>query len=449
MYKIVLWVLLFMLPLHAFLVTVLKCKFSIDTDILRFWKEGLILFLLIVTFFTQYKKNSWSLSKLYHKNTLLGLTTAFIICSALYMYFPFFELKAASVLGFRYDVFFLFALLIGLYLPNGEQDIRFYMKTLFLSTFGILIIFLPWFLFGNIESTVDLFWYGSQASTYTANACLSFAQNVEGGHARFQATFGWPIRMSVFFTLVWSLFMGYILSATRFFQKQKYMMITIFWVLLLTAIVFSYSKTSMLWVVFAACMFSYFSYSYIYRKKITRKMYAIWAAILALPIVWVMALKWEMFLHLGSMVNRLENLGRSAEMFFYNPMGYGLGIAGPASQIGKSIESAGWTILATSNVLTIHRFLPENWYVQILLEQGIIGFSIFVGLIIFIGYRLVERIKLHRDFVSVGIATAYFALCFMALFTHAFEEAASSYMLFFFIGIILHESMIQERHSKK
>jgi hypothetical protein len=51
-----------------------------------------------MTFFTQYKKYDWSLKKLYHKNTLLGLTTAFIVCSALYLYFPFFEIKAASVL---------------------------------------------------------------------------------------------------------------------------------------------------------------------------------------------------------------------------------------------------------------------------------------------------------------------------------------------------------------
>ena len=447
--KIVLWILLFLLPLHAFIVTVLKCKFAIDTDILRFWKEWIILILLLMTFFTQYKKYDWSLKKLYHKNTLLGLTTAFIVCSALYLYFPFFELKAASVLWFRYDVFFLFALLIGLYLPAWEEDIRFYMKMVFLSTFWILIVFLPWYLFWDIKSTVWLFGYSNEASTYTANACLSFAQNVEGWYAWFQATFGGPIRMSVYLTLVGSLFMGYILSATRFTRTQKYTFIAIFWTLILTSIFFSYSKTSILWAIFAIALFSFLTFRYIYRRVITRKMYIQAGIALSLPIILVIILKWDMFLHLWSVLNRLENLGRSAEMFFYNPMWYGLGIAGPASQIGNSIESAWGTFIATSNVLTIHRFLPENWYVQILLEQWIIGLSIFVSLIIFIGYRLVSRIKQHRDFVSVWVATAYFSLCFMALFTHAFEEAASSYMLFFFIGILLHEGMMMERHSKK
>lgn len=71
-----------------------------------------------------------------------------------------------------------------------------------------------------------------------------------------------------------------------------------------------------------------------------------------------------------------------------------------------------------------------------------------MALTILIGYRLIARLKQHRDFITVGITTAYFSLCFMSLFTHGFEEAASSYMLFLFIGIVLSESMTQEKHAK-
>ena len=139
--------LLFLLPLHAFLVTILKCKYGINTDLLRFWKELIIISLVLYAFFSEYRKQNYSLKKLYKKNTLLGLITAFIISSVIYIFFPFFTLKAASVLGFKYDVFFLLALLVGLYIRSSREDLRFYMKTLFLSTFGILIIFLPWYLF--------------------------------------------------------------------------------------------------------------------------------------------------------------------------------------------------------------------------------------------------------------------------------------------------------------
>jgi O-antigen ligase len=444
--KNILWLFIFLLPLHAFLITVFKCKYDINVDILRFWKEIILIFLVVFLFFTQYKKSNYSLKKIYHKNTLLGLTTAFIICSAVYIYFPFFELKAASVLWFRYDTFFLIAMIVWLY-AWVQWELRYFLKTLFLSTFWILIIFLPWYLFGDISALSSTFGYSPEVSTYTANQCISFAQNVDGQH-RFQGTFGGPIRFSVFLTIVWSLFAGWLFSTARFNRKQQYLLLWGFATLILPAIFFSYSKTSMLWALFAIACFTFLSYKYIYERKITRKFYAALAWITLTPLALVALLKWELFLHLWAVINRLDNLSKSLEMFFYNPIGYGLGIAGPASQIGKSIESAGNWQIAAASVLSIHRFLPENWYVQILLEQGIVGFTLFMSLILLIWYRLMNLVKAKKDFLSVGLTTAYFSLCFMALFTHAFEEAATSYILFLFIGIVLAESMHKEQAWK-
>lgn len=445
--KHILSLLVFFLPLHAFLVTVLKCRFDINTNLFRFWKELLIIWLILTVFYRALAA-AWSLKHIYKNNNLLGITTAFIFCTALYMYLPFFEIKAASALWFRYDAFFLIAMIVGLYSGISNTDMRYVLKSLFISTFGILVIFLPWYLFGDISALAGLFGYSAEVSTYTANGCISFSQNVEGEH-RFQGTFGWPIRFSVFLTIVWSLFAGWILSSTRFSKEQSSLMLWGFGMMMLIAIFFSYSKTSMLGVLFAVSLFSFFAYKYIYQKKITRKFYITLWALCATPILLVALINWHLFLHLGSVLNRLDNLGKSLEMFFYNPFGYGLGIAGPASQIGNSIESAGSWEIAAGNVLTIHKFLPENWYVQILLEQGIVGFALFTSLIILIGYYLLVHIKKHRDFMSVGIATAYFALCFMALFTHAFEEAASSYMLFLIIGIHLSYKMYEKEGPKK
>ena len=325
---------------------------------------------------------------------------------------------------------------------------RYVLKHLFLSTFGILVVFLPWYLFGDISALAWVFGYSSEVSTYSANGCISFSQNVEGEH-RFQWTFGWPIRFSVFLTIVGSLFAGWLFSSKRFTKEQSSLLIGGFGAMILIAIFFSYSKTSMLWVLFAGCVFSFLSYKYVYQRKITRQFYTTLGAVCVTPILLVALLKWELFLHIGSVLNRLDNLGKAFEMFFYNPIGYGLGIAGPASQIWNSIESAGSWEIATGNVLRIHKFLPENWYVQILLEQGIVGFFLFTGLIALIWFYLIEHLKKHRDFMTVGITTAYFALCFMALFTHAFEEAATSYMLFLIIGITLSYKMHEIPKKKK
>jgi len=94
------------------MVTVLKCKFGFDTNYLRFWKEFIIIILLATTFVKVMKDNKLSLGKIYKDNYILGTTTAFIISSLIFIYFPFFEIKASAFLGFRYDVFFLFAMII-------------------------------------------------------------------------------------------------------------------------------------------------------------------------------------------------------------------------------------------------------------------------------------------------------------------------------------------------
>ncbi len=444
--KYLIYPLLILLPLHALIITTLKCKFWIDTDILRFWKEILIVILLWCVFFHTLRKYDFSLKKIYHKNTLLGLTTAFIFSSLFFIYFPFMEIKIASLLGFRYDVFFLLALIIGLYIGT-QQELRRYISTLCIISFGILSIFLPWYLFGDISSVSQIFWYSSEVSTYKANNCISFAQNVEGEH-RFQGTFGGPIRFSVFLTMIVCLFTGVFFSSQNNLSKTQ--KIWLYWLILLpfvVAIFFSYSKTSVLWLLFAGWCMWLLSYRYIYRKKISQKIYALAATLFCLPLFVIALFKWELFLHLGAVVNRAENLAKSFEMFLYNPFGHGLGIAGPASQIGNSIESAGNWIIATNTVTKVHKFLPENWYVQILLEQWIIGFVIFVSLLILIWYRLFELVKRKRDILSVSIFSAFLSLCFMALFTHAFEEAATSYILFFFIGLVLADSITKEQNT--
>lgn len=440
--------LIILLPLHALIITSLKCRFEVNTDFLRFWKEFLVLFLLFGVFIKSYHKHDFSLKKIYHKNTLLWLTTIFIASSAFFIYFPFMELKAAAVLGFRYDVFFLLALICWLY-AGGIRHIRNYVLALSLITFAILWVFLPWYLFGDISSLTKIFGYSSEVSTYTANSCISFAQNVEGQH-RFQGTFGGPIRFSVFLTIVACLFTGWFWSHKNSYTKiQKICIYTLILIPFLTAIFFSYSKTSMLGVAFAGVCMSLLSYKYIYRKKIWRKVYIFVTWIMTIPLMLIALLKWELFLHLWSVLNRMDNLSKSLEMFFYNPFWYGLWIAGPASQIGNSIESAGEWIIATNTVNKVHKFLPENWYVQILLEQWIIGFSIFMALIVLIAYRLFDLVKRKRDIFSISIFSAYLSLCFMALFTHAFEEAATSYILFLFIGIVLAESVTKEQTWSK
>ena len=139
----------------------------------------------------------------------------------------------------------------------------------------------------------------------------------------------------------------------------------------------------------------------------------------------------------------------SVEMFLYNPIGYGLGIAGPASWVWNSIESAGWTDIAIASTAITLRFLPENWYVQILLEQWVIWLGIFMWVVIIIGLKLYTIVKRQRDFLSIWFFSSYVTLLFMANFTHAFEESATSYIFFLLIWAYIAQNNLIKRHKQK
>lgn len=461
--KTLLILLFWFLPLHALLVTIFKCKLWWDTDIFRFWKEIIIILLFIKAISDTYFKYNWNISRLYKNNYILGMATTFSIFSFFYIFFPFFIPKLSGFLWFKYDVFFIFALIIWLYL----KEIKIYFHILLKTTFTVIIvslsIFLPWYLFWDISHVSHIFGFSSEVSTYTANQCISFSQNVNGQH-RFQWTFSGPIRWSVFLTITYTLFIWYFfdfLQNTKktLFISQKngkrrlseisYLLFIAPSILIIVSIFFSYSKTSLLGFVFWIALFVYLVFSQKYQKKISTKFFIMSWFTALLPLAMVALMKKDLFLHLGAIINRFDNLKTSFEMLLYNPLWYGLWIAGPASWTGQSIESAwSWQIAVASTART-HTFLPENWYVQILLEQWIIGLWIFIGLLFVIWLKLSDIIKKRKDYFSIWLYTSYITLLFMANFTHAFEESATSYILFLIIWSYIAQNNIIKKHKKK
>lgn len=437
--KILLILFVFFLPFHALIITFFKCKLWLDwMNFIRFWKEWIILFLLSIASFRALKTHNFSIRKLYKNNYILWLTTAFIICSLLYIYIPFFEFKLSWFLWFKYDTFFLFALIIWLFLPSIKNNLNTILKTIFISTWVILIIFLPWYIFWDISQAANILWYSDKVSTYQANSCISFAQNVNWEH-RFQATFGWPIRFSVFLVIFYMIYIWYILTYIKSTTK-RYAFIIIPSIFVLTWIFYSYSKTSILWLIFSWILFIYLSRKIIFNKKISKLF--IWSTIWisVIPIIILSLTKKTLFLHLWSLLNRADNIWKSIEMFLYNPLGYWLWIAWPASQIWNSMGSTWSWEIATMTVTKTYKFLPENWFIQILLEQWIVWLALFISLIIIIWIKLYRVSKRKKDYISISIFVAFITLVFMSNFTHAFEESATSYLLFLIIWWYLSSS---------
>lgn len=419
MLKYGLWAFVFLLPFHAILVTALKCWYELPENVmnvLRFWKEWVIIALLVWVLVNIYKKYKFNFWRFLENNTYAWVLLSFILCSFVYVFFPFFEPWLVHFLGFKYDVFFLFALIAGSYLLVIRQNLDFLMKTLFVSIWTILWIFLPFFVFSDVSLLAEIFGYSKEVSTYQANSCIAFAQNVDWHH-RFQATFGWPIRFSVFITTFLMLYLWYALSYLVSIRADKLKYALYIWLpfaFYLPSLYFSYTKTSILGFLFWMSVFTLLYLKKNWIKISKRYFVGAGAFVLFAGSVFVY-IKRDMFLHLWSVLDRLNSFERSIEMFFLNPFWYWLWIAGPASIVED-------------------RFWPENWFIQILLEQSIIGLALFVSIIIMLWNCLYKIFLRKRDFTSMWFLTAFLTLVFMSNFTHAFEESATSYILFMLIG---------------
>ena len=419
----------FLLPLHAIFVTYMKCKLWFDTDILRFWKEIVVILLLAFVSVKVLFKNKFDINKLYQNNYLLGLTTAFTISSFIYIFFPYFDPKINAYLWFKYDVIFLFCLIIWLYLWLSKKNFENILKSIFLSVWLVLIIFLPWYLSGDISSGTDVIWFSNKPSTYEANSCISFSQNVTGWHNRFQWSFGDPIRWSVFLVVMYFIYIGFVLHESLNKKILRNTLLLIPSILVFVSIFFSYTKTSMLWLIFWWLLFIYLVRKIKFNKKISKKLIINTSWIIWVILVFILYIKRALFLHPEAILWRVENLIESYHMFMFNPFWYWLWIAWPASQLATSSDMslAAW----------INKFLPENWYVQILLEQSLVWLWIFIWLLSVIWTYLYRIVKLKKDYLSIWIFTSYITILFMANFTHIFEESATSFILFLIIWIYI------------
>ncbi len=478
--KILLYILAALLPLHAIIVTTLKCKIGIETNALRFWKEIILIILLIVTFMRLGRQRNWDISSIYKNNYIIWMATAFTICSAIYIIFPFLEWKVSAFLGFKYDVFFIVALVVWLYLTTVKDNLQTILKFIFWSIAWVLVVFLPWYLLWDISTITEIFWFSEQVSTYRANQCIAFSQNVNGEH-RFQWSFAWPIRWSVFLTIFYILYIWTLLTTlstttstylilsksngandnkietldTKLWLRNKKFsdiskaLIVVPSLFVITSIFYSFSKTSVLGLFFAISLFFYLIFNIKLWKKIPAKVVAGLWLFSILPVIALVIIKKDLFLHLGSVINRFDNLLMSVEMFLYNPIWYGLWIAGPASWTGHDIESAWSWQIAVSSTQSTHKFLPENWYVQIFLEQWIIWWALFIWFVWVIALNLYKIAKKKKDYFSLSVFVAFMTLLFMANFTHAFEESATSFLLFLIIGWHLAQSWYWQYYKKK
>lgn len=128
--------------------------------------------------------------------------------------------------------------------------------------------------------------------------------------------------------------------------------------------------------------------------------------------------------------------------FLEQPLGHGLAQAGPASRTIAdisnapiSIESVNPEMAYLSEVFlaknpdfvmsTEHYYIPESWYIQQLIEGGIIGFFFFTAIFVLL---LIHT----RKYPAILAALA--GVLVMNTFLHSFESVHTALMFFLIIA---------------
>jgi O-antigen ligase len=110
-----------------------------------------------------------------------------------------------------------------------------------------------------------------------------------------------------------------------------------------------------------------------------------------------------------------------------HPWGFGLGSSGPASFHG-----------GVANI-------PENYYLQVALETGIIGLLAFLGIIVLIGWRLFK--DRQQSLIALALFGALVGLSIENLFLHGWADSSTAFVFWILAGAYIGSRRGGETHA--
>lgn len=433
-----------LLPLHALLVTV-GTKMIVGPGhapltALSMWKEGMVLVLcaLVVLewIFGENQKseirNNFQVPNIaidWLDTCIIGL---FII--ALFLFYPPSSILHPPLLGFKYTLFPLLTFTILRRVPWSEEFLERTQQILLgmgviVALYGIFTFFLPMRFFVWLG-------YSDLHSLYLPGEPLAAFQQIgESGLRRIQSTFSGPNQMGVWLLIPLGILFMRMSNGKRGLLE--------YWVIgiLGTALVMTFSRAA--WVGALVMMYlAMYRTSYIERWVVQRMAPAVFVCALFLLFLFP-----NILLRSASTLDHIRRPMEAVRVMMEYPLGLGLGSAGPATNrlsdpcvyLVAGAE-ASWVkdhpdlcVFVGDTQVQPQKpchcpFLPENWYLQVGVELGVIGFIIFVFLIVTVTYAL--RPTSYALFSFLGVSVA-------ALFLHAWEDSAVAYTVWLLLAAIL------------
>lgn len=444
--------LLALLPFHAFMVTVatkvLLGPGHAPMPLLAVWKElllAVVLFIAFVEIVRQVVSGQWGVVRL---DVVDGLIIILIgIALLLTAYFPL--PTSHFLLGFKYDFLPLAAFMILRRVRWSESFVRQASLALLIvgaliGAYGILTFVLPMSFFVRLG-------YSAAHSLYLPDAPLAAFQQI-GGTAirRIQSTMSGPNQLGLWLVIPWSICMTSIMEKRRW--TNIYHLTS--GILIGLALFLTFSR--------AAWIAAFVALVLILWHSVGRRMFIKIAAGLGIAgaalLIALSLIAPSVFFRIGSNRGHLERPRAALRMMSDHPFGLGLSAAGPASNRTHEpcvfLEAGDDPSWAKSNpglcvfvgASQVQPFdsaqgkpspvcdcpvLPENWYLQIGIELGIVGMALFIALTILViqklwkdgRWKMVDGSSSNIHHLTSSIAI-FLGLSVAALFLHAWEDAA-------------------------
>lgn len=410
-FTIITKIILIILPFYVFLSLILKNVTGIDF-IWIFLKEFLLIlaFLWVIYEFIKAKK--------FPKFDILDyLIFGFIWYWIAITFINWLWIKSLFY-GWRYDFIFFVAFLIykhwAQFLKESWKNL---IKLFFISASISLLIWIT-IKFSLKEEFLLLFWYVDYSGNWIYNWWVPIYHWLENSWTRrFQWILDWPNMMWFFLILYSGIFV--------FLQKNKkefYVFLVLAFLAVLLYITFS--RSAILWVLAWVWILFLVNLKTIFQKH--KKVFLTITAISSVFIILILSI----------FLNPIKNivLRESSTEWHFSRM---------IIWIERFIQKPFWAWLAESwpafrniypdkQTLEFEQYyIPESWFIQVLVEGWIIYFLLFLTILWIIWAKLYKK--------SIFMFVSFFAILVMNVFLHIFEATYLSILLFILIWLIIYK----------
>ena len=425
-------ILIGLLPFHAFLVTIgtklIAGSGHAPLTMLALWKEALLALILILAFLEWLKRPKSDMSRWAFDDTdilIIGLIVLSIIVTALTggdwkLY----------IFGFKYDFVPLIAFFALRRVGWSKEFLARSFKILIsvgslIAIYGIATMFLP-------QSFFVWLGYSDLHSLYLPDAPLAAFQQIgDIGIRRIQSTMSGPNQLGLWLLIPFSIVLVRLLRG----RAISYWLLAISFIVI--ALILTFSRSA--WI--AASVIALVALYSMQSKEVFRRSLVCLGAFLAGLVILLFVFKPDAITRIASTRDHLLRPLQAINIMREHPFGLGLGTAGPASNrvsdacvhLEEGADSS-WAadrpqlcvFVGSTQVQPLdHRcrcpLLPENWYLQIGVELGLIGFAMFVTVIMFV----LRALRIRDD--NKEIFLIFLGISIAALFLHAWEDSAVAY----------------------